>query len=426
MNRIAGILLLVLVLAPAVSAEAVILKGTLRAVDAENPAPFGTGHAVHELSAKAPEGAAVAPKALLDPRYAVHVLAGKKLTIAVGRSSEEVERPDVVWLDGDGDGIFAETERRTLKTWVRNQHGLTIRGGTAQGVPVRIGGREHHVDIRIFARPGQTPMLRLGGAWCLEAPFDRGEARLRVFFQDADADGEFGGSEDRWIVVPDEPVKKPLRWYEVLARDEGCFLAGNRIAVRALRGVEIGLDVRAAEGPDESDLDRVRRRIERTWARKFEESREAFTARNPMDGDRPRASVPLTWLHVPFERAQARSKLTGKPLLVDLRAFWNGRSYLLESTTYRDAEVARVLGNRFVLAQVIKDQDPAGDHPRLLKELRSRPHEVVLGVWSPDGKLIHVIRGWMRPTDLLMEIDKVFEKLRRASPAPVPEPGDED
>ncbi|MCP3860079.1 MAG: hypothetical protein GY704_10535, partial [Phycisphaeraceae bacterium] len=298
-----------------------------------------------------------------------HTLADTKLTIVIGRSGEDAERPDTLWLDGDGDGAFAAEERHPVKMWSRNLRGGVIHGGTVPAVALRLGDATHRVDLRFASGDGKVSRLRISAPWCLEASLVQGETRFRVCFQDADADGKFGGLEDRWIVIPDRPISKPYRWYELRGRDEGMFLAGRRFEVKRLRGAEIRMELTETTEPAAGDLELARQRVARTWSRRFAKSRDAFVTRAQLDTKRPLAEGELPWLYRAFDRARARAKLTGKPLLVDLRAFWNDRAYAMDAYTYRDAEVDRLLRNRFILLQVIREQDPAGDHARLMKEL---------------------------------------------------------
>jgi thiol:disulfide interchange protein len=101
-----------------------------------------------------------------------------------------------------------------------------------------------------------------------------------------------------------------------------------------------------------------------------------------------------------WETAFSRARTEGKPVLVNFFAEWCVWCKHLESITYRDAKVARVLTGQVIPLNV--DIDQAG--AELLGRLRvEAPPTVVL--LTADGDELGRIPGYMPPTGFLETIE---------------------
>ncbi len=112
--------------------------------------------------------------------------------------------------------------------------------------------------------------------------------------------------------------------------------------------------------------------------------------------------------------ALAKSKQTGKPVLVDVYADWCGPCQKL-AASFRDRDVAAALGRGFVAVKVDADADPATTRKYGVSGLPT------LLVLTADGKELARTSGSQSPTDLLAWLAKVS----KTKPAPKPPAGDD-
>jgi len=152
----------------------------------------------------------------------------------------------------------------------------------------------------------------------------------------------------------------------------------------------------------------------------------AFARRAGLDPDRPRVEEELTWPRETLEAAQERSRRAKKPLLVAYYTETNHWWWRYLHTTFRDAEVDRLL-RRFELVAIDAEKDPADSYKK--SGARALP---ALQFFTPDGKPIEFrllsrdksgevrelgpsstgITGWQRPIDLATNLQRVLEALR--------------
>ena len=100
------------------------------------------------------------------------------------------------------------------------------------------------------------------------------------------------------------------------------------------------------------------------------------------------------------------SKQSGKPLFVDVMAFWCVWCYRMDYYTYPDREVADLLNNSFIPVKIIQEQDPAGDYSRVMDQKLKTKGIPAMGIFGGDGKLRHQIGGWEKPEDFVQDLKK--------------------
>jgi thiol:disulfide interchange protein len=137
---------------------------------------------------------------------------------------------------------------------------------------------------------------------------------------------------------------------------------------------------------------------------RFDQEREGFVAQRGLDTSRPLAKQPIDWKYVTFDEALELGRKTGKPVFIDVMAFWCVWCYRMDYYTYPDAEVAALLGGDFVPVKIIQEQDRAGDYDRLMKEKLEARGIPAMGVFRADGSVVHKIGGWKKPEEFIAEL----------------------
>ncbi len=100
-----------------------------------------------------------------------------------------------------------------------------------------------------------------------------------------------------------------------------------------------------------------------------------------------------------WQKAVARAKKESKPILVDFYADWCVWCKTLDSTTYRDPAVVRMLDESMVPLKI--DVDHGGRDLARKWGVSGLPTILVLG---PDGKELGRIPGYLPAKDFLAEV----------------------
>jgi len=330
-------------------------------------------------------------------------VAGKEHAVVLANTPDNSGMPDRLAIDRDGDGKIAESEIQPLEfVEMKDQQG-NVRGHRALVENVVLGSGDQAVAVNLYLSPrGDGWYASASAIGYREGSFEAGGKSWILAISDGDWDGSFGGSADGWTVVTGK-IERPASTMTLSGIGHGRFVDGQRFRLVRLEGDTAILDVTPAEAPDPADDAAQRERVEHEWAARFDQEREQFEAARGMDTNRPRAVEPIHWRWVTFDEAQKLAKEEGKPLFVDVLAFWCVWCYRMDYYTYVDAEVAKVLNEKFVPVKIVQEQDRVGDYARLMKELELRGIPA-MGIWSPEGKLVHKISGWKKPEDFLTEL----------------------
>jgi len=380
----------------------------------EDAAPLRKTRLPLEFGDERPEAVLPAPDGWTDALYAQGEIFGQKLGLILGRSSAEAPAWNRVAFDRDGDGNIGPAEEHEISALTR----LDLRDGgvgwtaTVSGLEFPVDGAAVPFGLEYRQLPERALSAYLLVEWYLEGRVTLDGTEFLVVFQDADGDGGFGGEKDRFGVLPAEaPEARELRSSDLFAAGERAFVDGRRIGARIKEGTLIEVTHVRADGPAAEDLAKVRERVERDWAARFDKEREAFIESRELDTDRPLAAEPIDWRWVTFDEALLLAKKEGKLLFVDVMAFWCVWCYRMDYYTYPDAEVARLLNEKFIPVKIIQEQDPAGDYQRVRDLLGARGIPA-MGIFAPngtDGTILHKISGWKKPEAFIEELETALE-----------------
>lgn len=382
--------------------------------DRGNPPPVSPASVSSELAAESPEGFPAMPEGVTGLAFGTVEFAGSKVAVTVGAS--DGSKADRLLIDGNGDGAFAAEE---VLSPVFGERGPMVSAGVPRHDFV-IGGRTLPSRLSVFRR-GADAAWNAGVVqlWYRTGEFRVGDQDLVLSLVDMDLDGDYGGEKDRWHVRTKGIIERPASAYVLEPFGAGTFLAGHRFCVAAPKDGVARVTAAAADGPLPADLAADRTRVEHIWSERFDEEREEFVAARELDVTRKRATAAIDWRWVTFDEAKALSAAEGKPLFVDVLAYWCVWCYRMDYYTYVDAEVTARLNESFVPVKIIQEQDPAGDYDRIMKELEARGIPA-MGIWAPDGKLVHKIGGWTKPEDFLAELQKGLDGVKEAGADPAP------
>jgi thioredoxin-related protein len=359
------------------------------------------------LAQTAPAGL-TAPKDCADAWFGTHMVGGKKLALAIGKSKADAELPDVLCVDLDGDGKFGDAERKTIS--------VTKQAGRGQNAPAMQVGRPVDVEIGAgklaasvaFRQVGENaPSASISFPSYLEAKTKVGNEERVIAVVDKDLDGAFGSAGDLWVLA--KAGDRPATAFALSAMNERRFTDGQLVGIIVDKKT-IQVASEAAKGPDPKDAAAHRRRVEHIWFERFDKDKEAFQKARGIDTTRPLAKQPIQWNYVSFDEALALSKKAGKPAFIDVMAFWCVWCYRLDYSTYPDQEVADLLNGSFVPVKIIEEQDAAGDYEKIMKERLEAQGIPAMGVFDADGKLVHKIGGWKKPEDFVKELKTALEK----------------
>lgn len=407
MQRLCLFVAVLLLLAVPALAEEVRVETEWKTLvsDRTTPQPVRTSSKTLEIHAEPPAGAPALPEGVTAQGHISFELAGKTLHIVLAGSTPDATEPDRLAIDRNGDGRFDEGELETVALEELKARDGTVRGHRIllRDVDFALGERTYRTYLLAQRWLGAAWTFRLITFWYLEGTVALGGQEYIVNLVDNDQDGAFDGPKDLWLVRTTEPVQGPTNTFSMSARGEGRFLDGRRFVVKAVQGTGVTLAATAAEGPDPGDDAKARARVEHLWVERFDKEREDFVKLRGLDTSRARAEAPIRWRYITFAEAKKLAAQEQKALFVDLMAFWCVWCYRMDYYTYVDAEVARLLNEKFIAVKIIKEQDRADDYQVVREQLKARGIPA-MGIWGPDGELRRMIGGWKKPEDFLTEL----------------------
>jgi len=414
--------IVLLAAAPALAEDVAVTMhdADLNVTDRANPPAVNPESVTVELSATAPDGFPALPEGVTGVAYGTLKVAGKEIACAVGGSSADAV--DRVLVDLNADGAFAADEVLSPTFASRGE----ARMARISDKSLAIGGRTLPTMMAAVQRGADAPWTLLCyGLWYRTADFTLGEKQYTIDLVDGDLDGAYAGAKDRWFVRAAGKVDRPASVYQMQPAGGGLYLDGHRFTVASLAGTDVTVSAGAATGPDPKDEAGDRERAEETWFERFADEREQFVAARGMDTARPLANDPIHWNFVSFADAKKLAAEQKKPLFVDVLAFWCVWCYRMDYYTYPDAEVAALLNEKFVPVKIIQEQDHAGDYQTLMTEMGARGIPA-MGIWAPNGELVHKIGGWKSPADFVSELNTALDAAAKAgTDAPSAPPKDE-
>ena len=403
-----GVISMLLLAPAAAQADETQIPGvvkTMDLMDRSNIPPVPPGRMRLEFSSEKPEGFP-AVEGLSNPLFSSVEIGGKTLLLAIGVKDEAAKGPDALLIDLNGDGAMGDGESIALDVNERpTRGGGMMVQGTARDLKANIGGKEFPLFFMYGVGGGRPLSGQAFALWYLEAPLKIGEVEYVVVFQDGDQDGSYTGDKDAWMITPATGRQRPPSPYAMNALSEGQFHEGKLYRVNVDGAHKITVKSADAEGPDPKDMASKRTRVEHKWAEIFDKEREGFVSGKNLDTSRPLAETPIDWKYVTFDEAKALAKESGKPLFIDVMAFWCVWCYRMDYYTYPDAEVAKMLNEKFVPVKIIQEQSKGDDYKNLMSELGARGIPA-MGVWGPDGKLAKYISGWNKPEDFLTALEE--------------------
>jgi len=286
--------------------------------DRTAPPPFDQARLVLAFTDKVPEGLKAAPEGVESPMYASPAIGGKTTLLAIAKDKADAPaatcslRPERRRRLRRGRALRAECPDAA-----RDDAGQPHR--RARGRPRRT---LPPARLRVRGRTSQPLTGVLFGLFYFEATVKVGEKEYTARFRDDDFDGRISGEKDGWTLAPAGPVTEPVREFGLCGLTEGIFLGGQIFRPSAAEDLSVKLSALAAAGPDAADLAAHRERVEKVWFARFDVEKASFVAQAGVDTKRPLAETPIDWKYVSFAEAQKLAKESGKPLFVDVLAFW--------------------------------------------------------------------------------------------------------
>jgi len=292
-----------------------------------------------------------------------------------------------------------------------------------------------HIDVRLRYRgleladaALQPSRHRYGRAAIGTLPWD-------VILIDADGDGRYDGTDDRWIALRRNRAKttRTLRKPDAMLLSEPqipFFKDGRALTVGDVAPDGSSLVLRLGR-PQMGLADVLRRRydeVRATHFRRFAREQAAFMARNDLDGKRPRTSDPAPWLDVLLSQAKATARKSGRPLLVHFFTESNAWCFRYDYYTFPDRDVDALL-RRFVLVRIDAEKDPERSYEKsgarglpVLVPLTAEGEPISFRVRSRDenGRVVdlkeneHMIMAWQRPQELEKNLERILARVAGA------------
>jgi hypothetical protein len=397
----------VLLLAVPALAEEITVEAEWKTIDPsdrQNRPPVRPSSRTGDVAVQPPTNAPKLPGTLTAQGFVSLDLRQKTTHIILATSAPDAAEIDRVVIDRNGDGTFADDEVETVAiAEVNRRDTLMGHSVTLKGVDLSREGATYRVYLTFYRPIDGVWSFGIHPLWYLEGALAVGGKQYSVAVVDHDRDGSFEGPKDLWLVRSAEPVKRSASAFAMSGAGEGRFLDGKRVVLKAVQGTSVALEVADAEGPDPEDEARARVRAEHIWAERFDKEREGFVKAKELDTSRPRTQDPVRWRYIPFAAAKELAAKEQKALFVDIMAFWCVWCYRMDYYTYVDAEVARLLNEKFIAVKIIQEQDRAGDYEAVREELGARGIPA-MGIWGPNGALRRKIGGWKKPGDFLTEL----------------------
>ena len=354
------------------------------------------------LSQKAPAGV-VAPKECNDAWLGTLEMNKKKVGFVAGKSKADAELPDLLYVDLNGDGKFSDSEKLALETTTQEARGQKMATSKMVDAEFALGGNKIPAMLR-FSRAGdRDPGVSVIFPTYLEAAVTIGTEQRVIAIQDKDFDGKFDSNQDLWLLA--KPGDKPASPYALSGLGEHRFEGGKLIGIKVEGDKKVQVTTADAKGPDPKDAAAHRHRVEHIWSERFDKEKEGFVKAQSVDTARPLAEKGIDWQYVTFDEGVALAKKSGKPLFVDVMAFWCVWCYRMDYYTYPDKAVAEMLNTKFVPVKLIQEQDAANDYKRLMDLLGAKGIPA-MGIFDGEGKKLHTIGGWSKPEKFLTELEK--------------------
>ncbi len=343
------------------------------------------------------------PEGFTDAWFGSCTIASKPIAIVMGKSSADAKDDDTLFVDRNGNGKLDDDEKLDMQ--VRSMS----RGDNhfSQAIPVEttldLGASPLPVVFTFRQMNDADPDASLMFLDYLEAPVHVGDDECLVAIVDENHDGKFNGADDMWALVkPDD--RRPASAYGMMKLDEHGFFNGNLIGIQVTDDNKVEITTAAASGPNPADLAAQRARVEKIWTERFDKEREDFVKQRKLDESRPKATDPIHWNYVSFDAAKKLAAEAGKPLFVDVMAFWCVWCYRMDYYTYPDKEVAQLLNEKFVPVKIIQEQAAEGDYKALMDAMEARGIPA-MGIFDADGNVLHKISGWNSPVDFVKELE---------------------
>ena len=327
-----------------------------------------------------------------------------EFAFVVGQT-EGAELPDVLRIDLDGNGSMGDDEQFALKCSTRGEGPRQMTIGQPVEFDLSIAGRATPAMAR-FVVFGGRPRLTVQLRQYFVAETEIGGTPCKIAIVDDDLDGTFGSAEDLWG-IPTGP--RPLSSYSMNAMTDKPLHDGHLVQV-TVQGHEVTVTTTASDVPDAATEAAKRVRAEHIWAKRFDAEREDFLKRQDIDTSRTKSEAPIDWHYVTYDEALAMGKKAGKPVFIDVMAFWCVWCYRMDYYTYPDAEVAQLLSEKFIPVKIIQEQDRAGDYDKVMKEKLEARGIPAMGIFDADGNVLHKIGGWKKPAAFVTELRDALNK----------------
>ncbi len=333
----------------------------------------------------------------------------KVVAVLVGKSKADLEWPDRLAIDLDGDGKFNKHEQLELTVEEQKGRGNTKIGvGKAIDCTLKLGGVELPAKVGVMAR-GDTATASLQFSNYLEATVKLGDVEQTIAIVDKDQDGTYGSAGDLWTARK-AGDNNPTSAYGLSGMRERRFDKDQLLGI-SVKDKVVQVTATPATAPDAKDAAAHRERVEKLWHERFDKDRAEFYKARQLDESRPLATAPIQWHYVSFDEGLAMAKKSGKPLFIDVMAFWCVWCYRMDYTTYPDKEVAELLNGSFVPVKLIQEQDLAGDYKKLMDKLEARGIPA-MGIFDGDGNKLHFIGGWNKPEDFVKELQTALDAAK--------------
>ena len=342
-----------------------------------------------------------------DSWFGSQVVLGRTVLIVVGKSNKDAALPDRIGVDTNGDGRIDPDELLPLKVTSEVQDSTTVLSSDPVEVKLAFAGKEMAALVSFRRAGSSAPSASLVFPSFLQAKVRTAGSDRTVAVVDKDLDGVYGSAGDLWCLAASGDRRISVE--DMYAMNERRFDHGNLFGINVSND-SLLVSVTPARQPDPQEAVSHRERVEQTWTGRFDKERASFIKAHQVNPDRPRTDAPIQWNYVTFDEGLALARRSGKPLFVDVMAFWCVWCYRMDYYTYPDKEVADLLNHAFIPVKIIQEQDLAGDYSRIMGKKLKTKGIPAMGIFNGDGKLLTRISGWEKPEDLLQDLKKGLPK----------------
>jgi hypothetical protein len=351
-----------------------------------------------------------------EARYAVVELGGKRM----GLSFDVPEGALAL-------GLLAVGDRKAVLGHARPaQGGLLVDFTDVPSDTVRLDVRLQYEGLNLVRAGLQTSRHRRGRTAI-------GGAQREVILVDADGDGRYDGTGDRWIALRPERLSEVqmLKRADMLRLDEpqvpfepdGRALMVQKVDADGTR-LELALD--APRISREAVLKRRFAEVREEHFERFAQEEASFRAKNGMREHRPRTDAPAAWLEGPLSAAKEAAARGRKPLLAFFFTESNPWSFRYDYYTLADREVDELL-RRFVLVRIDAEKDPEKGYAAVgarglpcLVPLTAKGEQVSfrfrmrddMGQVSDLEEEERMITGWQGPAEFAENLRRILKAAR--------------